>query len=439
MDERLLEALQAAADDEALRALTRARGLDVETVEALKARSARLYFEHPAEALRIAEIACRLGLLLPDPAPTLGRWTLANALLFADRYREAADLFDQARAEYLALDRPLDAARMGVGHVWALAYTGQFERALELAAEIEPVLAAAAKANVADHQRLGGLFNNVGIAHDLLGQYEEALAAYDRKLEIARTLGRELDVARTQHNRACALDCLNDFDEAVAAFREAEAGFLKAGATADLARLAYNRGNLYAHWGRHAEADAEFVAADGWLSRLEGTDQARASLTVYRALARLASGVTPDRAWLGELAAAQSRLAAHGPLFEEGLAWLGLGRCHLALDDLPAAQGAFERALALAEGGAGRPLAWEALRYLGNLAERGDDLTAAAAFYEGAIAHIEAIRRDLRIEAFRAGFLADKLAVYGDLALLHARSGDLEDAFAVVERARSAG
>ena len=54
MDEGLLEALQAAAGDEALRALIRAYGLDVETVKALKARSARLYFEHPAQALRVA-------------------------------------------------------------------------------------------------------------------------------------------------------------------------------------------------------------------------------------------------------------------------------------------------------------------------------------------------------------------------------------------------
>jgi CHAT domain-containing protein len=437
MDDGLLEVLQAAPDDEALRALIRTHDLDVETVEALKAHSARFYYKNPAEALRSAEIACHLGLLLPDPAPALGRWTMATALLFADRYLEAADLFDRVRKDYLALGHPLDAARVGATYVWALAYTGQFERALELAAEVEPALTGAAEIDPADRRRLGGLFNNVGITYDLMGLYEEALAAYDRKLEIARALGHELDVARTEHNRACALDYLNAFDEALAAFRVAETGFLKAGVTADLARLAYNRGTLYTHCGRYAEAEAEFAAADGWLSSLEGTDQARASLTVYRALARLESGATPDAELLGELGAAQNRLAAHGPLFEEGLAWLGLGRCHLALDDLPAAQAAFERMLALAETGGGRPLAWEALHYLGHLAERHDGPAAAVAFYERAIAHIEATRRDLRIEAFRAGFLADKLAVYGDLVLLYARSGRLDDAFATVERAKS--
>jgi tetratricopeptide (TPR) repeat protein len=437
MDDGLLEALQAASDDQALQTLIRTHALDIETVEALKAHSAHFYFEHPAGALRIASVAYRLGLLLPDPAPTLGRWTLANALLFADRYREAADLFDRARADYLAAGHTLDAARMGVGHVWALAYTGQFERALQLAAEVEPVLAAAAATDPTDHRRLGELLNNVGILYDLLGLYEEALAAYDRKLEIARALDNELDAARAQHNRACALTYLNAFDEALAAFREAETGFLNARVTADLARLAYNRGTLYAHRERYAEAEVEFAAADEWLSTLDGTDQARVALTVYRALARLQSGARPDTALLSGLLAAQTSLAAHGPLFEEGLAWLGLGRCHVALGDLPAARHAFEQALTLAERGADRPLAWEALHYLGNLAEARSDPAAAIAFYERALTQIEAIRRDLHVETFRAGFLADKLAVYGDLALLHVRSGRLEEAFAVIERAKS--
>lgn len=438
MDERLVEVLISAKDDpETLQELLSTHGLNVETVEVLKTYSAHFYFDCPSRALQIAEAAYRLSNLLPNPAPALGRWTLANALLFADRYQEAATLFDQARADYLALGRTLDAARMGVGHIWALAYTGQFERALKLAAEIEPVLAAAAPTDPADLRRLGGLFNNIGIIYDLMGQYEESLAVYERKLEITRALNNSLDAARTQHNRACALIYLNAFDEALAAFKEAEAGFLEAGAKADLARLAYNRGTLYARWGRYAEAETDFATAERWLSNIEGTEQARAALTVYRALARLRSDVVPDAELLNELNTAQVLLAAHGPLFEEGLAWLGLGHCYLALGDLTAAQKAFEQALSLGERGAGRPVAWEALHGLGNLAKKRNDLAAAIELYERAISHIEAMRQGLRIEAFRAGFLGDKLIVYQDLAQLYARMGRLEDAFSTVERSRS--
>jgi len=437
MDDELLEALLAVPDDEALQALIGTHALDIEAVEALKVRSARFYFDRPAEAMRMAGVAYRLGNSLPDPAPALGRWTLANALLFADRYREASELFEEAGHLYRAAGLPLQAARMGVGHVWALAYTGRFEEALALAAEIKPPLASAAQDDPDDLKRLGGLFNNVGITNELMGRYEEALDAYDRQAAITRDLGDDLELAHVQHNRACALTYLNAFDEALTDFREAEAGFLAAGATADLARLAYNRGTLYARWGRYAEAEAEFAAADGWLSALESTDQARATLTVYRALARMESGAAPDEGLLDELTAAQTKLATHGPLFEEGLAWLGLGRCYLALDDLPAAQNGFEQTLALAERGGGRPLVWEALHYLGNLAERRNDPPAAVEFYEQAIAHIEAMRRDLYVGAFRAGFLADKLLVYQHLALLYVRLGRPEDAFAAIERAKS--
>jgi tetratricopeptide (TPR) repeat protein len=429
--------LLAASDEERLAALIETHDLDVETIEALKAHSATLYFDRPAEAARVAQVAMRLGDLLPEPAPALGQWTLANALLFADRYVEAVALYDRARTRYLALDRPLEAARMGVGHVWALAYTGQFERALALAEAIEPTLARAAETNEADLRRLGGLFNNLGITYDLLGLYEEALTAYDRKLDIAQTLGNELDVGRTHHNRACALTYLNAMDSALRAFKKAEAAFQKAEVTADLARLAYNRGTLYAQWGRYAEAEEQFAAAQERLRRLDGTEQARAALTVYRALAHLESEGGLDQQLLDALTAAQGTLAEHGPPFEEGLAWLARGRHHLAQDEFPAAEGALEQVLAVAVRGGGAPLTWQAFHLLGTLAEQRGDRAGALRHYGRAIEMIEAIRGELYVEAFRVGFVADKLDVFADLALLHARSDDLEEAFAVVDRAKS--
>jgi tetratricopeptide (TPR) repeat protein len=449
MKDGLIEALLAASDDESLAKLIDTHGLSIKTIEALKTHSATCYFDRPGEALRVAEVAARLGRLLrdgvhlqdgvhlPTPAQALGDWTLANALLFADRYEEAVELYDDARAAYLALDQPLEAARMGVGHVWALAYTGQLERALELTHEIQPVLALAAERNRADRRRLGGLFNNLGITYDLLGQYEEALSAYDRKLDIAQALDNEVDIGRTHHNRACALTYLNAFDSALSAFRKAEAVFQEADLTADLARLAYNCGTLYAQWGQFAEAEKQFAEAQEQLGRLEETDQARAALTVYRALAQLESGKALSDQLLDALIKARTTLAEHGPPFEEGLAWLALGRHYLAVDDRSSAQVAFERMLTIADSGGGAPLTWEALHLLGNLAERRDDPVTALRHYRRAIEKIETISGDLYVEAFRAGFVADKLDVFADLAMLHARLGDLQKAFAVVDGAKS--
>lgn len=443
MNKSLINALLAASDDESLLTLIETHGLGIETIDTLKAHSATLYFDRPAEALRVAEIAARLGHLLADgshphvPAQALGQWTLANALLFADRYEEAVRMYDRARASYLALNQPLEAARMGVGHVWALAYTGQFERALELADQIEPALASAAETSQADQRRLGGLFNNLGITYDLLGRYEEALVAYDRKLHIARALDDALDIGRTQHNRACALTYLNAFDTALRVFEKAEVAFREAHLTADLARLAYNRGTLYAQWGQFAEAEEQFAEAQEQLSHLEQTTQARAALTVYRALAKLQSREALSDRLIDALSVAQSTLSEYGPPFEEGLAWLARGRHHLAVDDLASAQQAFEQVLTISDKGGGPPLKWEALHCLGNLAERGGDTDDALAYYRRAIGNIERMRDDLYVEAFRAGFLADKLDVFADLAMLYVRLGDPHEAFIIVDRAKS--
>lgn len=437
METELREDLLSASDENELRDLIAAHDLTYETVEALKSHSATFYFDRPNEALRVAEIAQRLGNLLSRPASALGDWALANAYMFIEHFQAAVDLFDQARAVYLAEDRPLDAARMGVGHVWALAYTGQFERALALAAEIEPVLIEASRENSADYRRLGGLFNNVGIAYELLGQYEEALAAYDQKLVIARDQNKPLDVARTQHNRACALTYLNDFDEALAAFRNAEVAFREAEATADLARLAYNRGTLYAQWGRYQDAETELAAADTWLRESKASSSARAALTVYRALAHLAYNDALDEKLYAKLRETQPVLTTHGPRFEEGLAWLAVGRHLLASGELSQADEAFGKVQTIAEAGGGLPLMWQALRYLGILAERCGEAETAMSYYQQAIEHVEALRRRLYVGAFRAGFLTDKLSVYGDLALLQAQQGRLEAAFATVERAKS--
>ena len=115
--------------------------LKIDTIQALKDYSAQFYFTQPAEAVRLAEIAHQLSLRMAAPAPALGNWTLANALLHASRYRDAATLFAQARTEYLAAGQALDAARMGVGHIGVLAYVGQSREGLALAKQIEPLLA----------------------------------------------------------------------------------------------------------------------------------------------------------------------------------------------------------------------------------------------------------------------------------------------------------
>lgn len=425
------------ADEEALQSEIARQRLSIQTVRVLKDLSSQYYYDDPAQAVRIAQTAVRLGKLLPAPASALGKWTLANAILFEDRYKEAAELFDRARAEYLDSNERVEAARMGVGQVWALTYTGQIEAALDLANQIEPDLIAVAATDPRGYNRLGGLYNNMGILYDLSGQYQEALAAYDRKLKILQSVGQPQDLARTQHNRAVTLTGLNAYDQALVAFQYAEEVFEPLGAVSDLARLAYNRGTLYALRGQYEQAEAQFGKAEAWLSSLENTQQARAGLTIYRAIARLHSPEPLSLELLTQIAAARHILTTHGPLFEEGLAWLVEGQIAARAGDSERSAAAFQRVLTISEVGGGRPLAWEALYYLGQLARQSSDFELARHFYERAIVEIERIRNDLGVSVFRAGFLHDKLVPYQALSALHLQQNCPDLAFAVLEQSKA--
>jgi hypothetical protein len=126
----------------------------------------------------VAQRALALGLLLPPPAAAYGRWTLANAYIFQERYAEANELYSVGRTELLALGETLNAARLAVGQVGTLAYLGQASAGLALASECAPLLQAASQSNPADQGRLANLLMNQGVCHELLGEYEEALVNY---------------------------------------------------------------------------------------------------------------------------------------------------------------------------------------------------------------------------------------------------------------------
>jgi len=415
--------------------LIREYDLDLTALQILKARSAEFYYDRPADSVRIAQIAFALGQYLPAPGAALGRWILANALLFTDHYQDAAHLFEEARSEYLALAMPLEAARLGVGQVWALAYTGDFDRALTLAVEIEVVLASSDDPE--DRKRLAGVYNNLGILYDILGQYEEALTAYDRKLALLSSAAAPLEIARVQHNRGCALTYLNAFDEAWAAFQAAEAGFRAAEAGADLARLAINRALLFAVWQRFAEAEAALLEAETLFASMEGMTQQRYALAVYRALAHLRSGKPLGVDLYAALWVAQEFLNRQGPIFEEGLAWLGLGYGAIEQGDWAASQAAFGQVADLAGAGAGQPLFYLAEEGMARLAQAQEQWETAVTHYEAAVQHIETLRGDLQVNTFRAGFLTDKLQVYQGLVALYLQLARPDAAFATVERAKS--
>lgn len=408
-----------------------------ETLAALKAYSARFYTSQPTKALAIAELAHQWSQALSPPLAALGSWTLANALFFLERYAEADQLYTRVRERFLAADMPLEAARAGVGHVFVLAYLGQAERAIALGATLEAVLTPASHQERADAERLANLLMNLGVAYELLGQYEDALALYARQMTLATQLDDSLLLAQAKHNRAYAYSQINAFAEAERDYLAAEALFNAAGATVELVRLAMNHGSLLATQGRLAAAQERYRAAQALAHRQGDLAQQEHLLSVLLILVALRQEELPSTAALAQLQRAQAAFAAHGPALDEGLTWLVLGECHQRRAEWAAAQSAYGQAQQLGAQGADRALRYRALHGLAQVATAQGDLDQATVYYHAALQAIEQVRHELRVDTFRASFLTDKLVVYQAFTQLYLHQQQPLAALQIVERARA--
>jgi CHAT domain-containing protein len=80
---------------------------------------------------------------------------------------------------------------------------------------------------------------------------------------------------------------------------------------------------------------------------------------------------------------------------------------------------------------------WNILYDRGRIAEKENDLPAAATFYEKAVDVIEEQRSTINTEASKIGFAGDKQAVYQRLIAVLYQTGQFEKAFVSVERSKS--
>lgn len=434
--EELLARLSPLRDDQLLLALQTYQ-VSLDTLQQIKTYSAQFYLSEPERALQIAQTAYRLGQHLPPPAGALGAWTLGNAYLHATNLVEAQSYLAAARQQYIALGDHLQAARLGVGQVAAFAYNGNSEAALALAAAIEPILSSAGQSDGADLQRLGKLLMNSGIAHELLGQYEEALLLYERQEEIAATLHDPLMLAELTNNRAHALVQLGAFREAVVVYQTAEQLFQAVEAPLDQVRLYYNYAALLTLLGQYSEARRLQDKAAALISTLDGAEPQHHWLTLMRALLDLQAQWPITTHLLQELSAAQAAFQQHGPAFAAGLAWLVTGRCHLRRAEWQEADSAFAQARQHALDHADRILTYRVWHGIGELAHAQNQIAEAIMAYQTAIDQLEVIRSALTIETLRADFLTDKLVVYQDLAQIYVRTQQHAAAFHVIERAKA--
>jgi CHAT domain-containing protein len=408
---------------------------------------ARAYAGDEAYALRVAETIVFVGQQWEDTAiRALGQWTWGNVCTIASRGNEARTHYRAAAALYRAAGDRLNLARMNVGVIFQLYHTGEYERARQIAAETEPILAASD--DLQDRKRLASVANNLAIIFDRLGRYEQALERYEQKIALWETLPDDpqapAEIARTRINVGVTKKRLNLWAEAQLAL---EAGRQTLSQPAwqerhplDLVRAELHLADLLARSGAPADAvQAAFARARHARAALSPAPQDLPDLShldLYEAEWQLQSGRLssdlPKR-----LTALRDRTAETGQARESMLAELLLAHHRGRQGDLDAAIRGCTAVRQRAQTRGDWELVYRAWHALGQVHVAARAPQSAREAWQSAVAVIERTGQRVASGDLRSGFLDDKLVTYQNLARLHLDQGDPAGALHWTERARA--
>jgi len=446
----LVRALLASKDADERRSLLIPRSGDfyITVVELLKEEADRERLRDPDAALEVAEVADEVAEFAAIPRCwALAAWARANVLIHRGDYAECLRLYREAARFFAAEGDEIELARLLSNQAFVLKNLARYEEGLRAAQKALAILKRHPPSTF-----LASTLNGLGILYRLLGRYEEALAAHTESTYTR--LGR--------------------YDEALAALDRAEKGFAALGNRMEVAVVELHRADLYADFNLYEELLR--IPAPDWRLFKERQMQwhaARAALHKAHAWRRLGEVARAtelldeaqtifshigDPIWARLVALERAALWCETGEWERALpltvetatflhdkgmpvraagASLLAAECHLALGHLEEAARRYREAL-----GTARELDIPALLYrayygLGRVAQRRGHLRKSHTYLRRAVRTVERLRRRLRMEDFRIGFLEDKLRVYQDAVLLCLRLGYEKEAFSYVERAKS--
>src|SRR5207248_10493979 len=146
---------------------------------AIKNESERLLVVDSAAAEHLAEALAAGARLAKMPRfEALAAMARGDVRRAQGRYAEAVELYDAAGRVCQARGDEIGWARSRIGWVTASQYCGRGREALPQAEQAYAVLAGAG-----EQLRAGGLSNNMAGVYYQLGEYEQALAVFDRAVE----------------------------------------------------------------------------------------------------------------------------------------------------------------------------------------------------------------------------------------------------------------
>lgn len=344
-------------------------------------------------------------------------------------YNQALVVYDESLQICLSLEELLGQAQVTVNKAYVLENLDRFLEAIDLLEQ--------ARALFVDHEcatEMARVDLNLGITYTRLGRYDEALAALDQAEQGFAALDNEMEVAVVALYRADLYAEFNLYDELLHVPARDWQVFEERQMQWQAARATLHRAVALRHLGDPLQSEELLERAGDIFARIG--DPVWARLTDLEKAALWHEMAKWPRALDLALEVAAFLRKKSIPIRAAGAVLLA-ARCCLALDRPEEAARFYQEVLDVALELDVPSLLSRARHGLGRVAESQGRLQDAYECFRRAVEEVESLRQRLRVEDFRVGFLEDKLHVYRDAVLLCLRLDRAEEAFAYVERAKS--
>lgn len=318
------------------------------------------------------------------------------------------------------------------------------------------------------------LLNNLGVVYLDMGEYEQALNAFEKVLTTHRKVGSKASEGVSLINIGNVYYQRGQYQQALQTYFDALAIHKEVGNRQEEAIALGSIGLTHATLGQYDSAQdylqQVLVVADEinepslkgptfsnmgviYLSLRKYDDALESFLQALPILQqsndRSAEGGTFSNIGDVYIAMGQYELALDyyqealviskdvGTQAREGAALTGIGLVHQNLGQFEEALDSYQQALIITQKIEDRPAQMVTLNNIGEVYAQQGDITKAITFYQQAVDLIESIQNDLKVEEFKASFAGEMVVVYEDLVDLLWAEGRFEEAFNYVERARA--
>ncbi|MEM7334102.1 MAG: CHAT domain-containing tetratricopeptide repeat protein [Chloroflexota bacterium] len=221
-------------------------------ISALCAKTYDEQFRDVQYALKIANLTTEVAKIIDTPeAAGLAAWNVGNVYGAMNKYQDANNHFWEAEQFFESIKSLKRVAGLRINRAGNLCAMGQYDEALSLAKSARKICAEIGEEG---DVYLGNLELTVGWVYEEIGEFEEALAAYDNGRSLFVKHDHPLQVALIDQNRAHLYMNLDSFEASERLFLSAREIFKKGNYLRELARVNLNLGELAYKTGHYQKA-----------------------------------------------------------------------------------------------------------------------------------------------------------------------------------------